>query len=147
MIENGRFCAPNSASCRSGSSAASSSSVGCSGSSAYGQKRSSGRYFGGSAVIGLIAGGADSIPFRRCLTFASIPSIELLRQRPAVRALEARFGADATVDALRAAAADVRAAIAGGDAGLSTEAAVVARIEAAAARHASMTHFGRRCSR
>ena len=37
VIENGRGCAPNSASCRSGSSAASSSSVGCSGSSAYGQ--------------------------------------------------------------------------------------------------------------
>ena len=31
VIENGRGCAPNSASCRSGSSAASSSSVGCSG--------------------------------------------------------------------------------------------------------------------
>ena len=30
-----------------------------------------------------------------------IPSIEQLRQRPAMRALEARFGADATVDALR----------------------------------------------
>ena len=47
VIENGRGRAPNSASCRSGSSAASSSSVGCSGRSAYGQKRSSGRYFGG----------------------------------------------------------------------------------------------------
>ena len=42
----------------------------------------------------------------------SIPSIDVLRQRPAVRALEARFGADATVDALRAAAAGVRRAIA-----------------------------------
>ena len=46
VIENGRFCAPNSASYRSGSSAASSAAVGCSGSSAYGQKRSSGRYSG-----------------------------------------------------------------------------------------------------
>ena len=54
MIENGRGCAPKSASCRSGSSAASSSSVGCSGSSAYGQNRSSGRYFGGSVAIGMI---------------------------------------------------------------------------------------------
>ena len=44
--------------------------------------------------------------------FRTIPSIEQLRQRPAVRALEARFGAEATVDALRAAAADVRSAIA-----------------------------------
>src|SRR5437868_5228886 len=64
--------------------------------------------------------------------FRTIPSIDLLRQRPAVRALETRFGADATVDALRAAAADARSAIAGGDAALTTEAAVVARIEAAA---------------
>ena len=47
--------------------------------------------------------------------FRLIPSIELLRQRPAVRALEARFGADATVGALRAAAAEARSAIAGGD--------------------------------
>ena len=30
--------------------------------------------------------------------FRTIPSIELMRQRPAVRALEARFGAEATVD-------------------------------------------------
>ncbi len=65
--------------------------------------------------------------------FRLIPSIELLRQRPAMRALEARFGADATVDALRAAAAEARVAIAGGDAALSTEAAVIARVEAAAA--------------
>ena len=43
VIENGRAWLPKSASCRSGSIAASSSSVGCSGSSAYGQKRSSGR--------------------------------------------------------------------------------------------------------
>jgi L-seryl-tRNA(Ser) seleniumtransferase len=65
--------------------------------------------------------------------FRWIPSIELLRQRPALRALEARFGAEATVAALRAAAADVRAAIARGDDELSTEAAVVSRVEAAAA--------------
>ena len=65
--------------------------------------------------------------------FRLIPSIELLRQRPAMRALEARFGAEATVNALRAAAADARIALAGGDAALTTEAAVVARLEAAAA--------------
>jgi L-seryl-tRNA(Ser) seleniumtransferase len=65
--------------------------------------------------------------------FRLIPSIELLRQRPAVRALEARFGAGATVVALRAAAAEARSAIAGGDPALTTETAVAAGIEAAAA--------------
>src|SRR4051812_42880667 len=65
--------------------------------------------------------------------FRTIPSIELLRQRPAVRALEARFGAEATVGALRAAAAAVRTAIAGGDRSLSTDAEVVSRLEVAAA--------------
>jgi L-seryl-tRNA(Ser) seleniumtransferase len=62
-----------------------------------------------------------------------IPSIEQLRQRAAVRALEARFGAAATVNALREAASAVRGAIADGDATL-TEAAIVAgRIESTAA--------------
>lgn len=65
--------------------------------------------------------------------FRLIPSIELLRQRPSVRALETRFGADATVAALRAATADVRSAMAKGDTALSTEGAVVSRVEAAAA--------------
>jgi L-seryl-tRNA(Ser) seleniumtransferase len=65
--------------------------------------------------------------------FRLIPSIEQLRQRPAVRALEVRFGAESTVDALRAAAAQARSAIAGGDASLSTEAEVVDRVESAAA--------------
>ena len=64
--------------------------------------------------------------------FRFIPSIEQLRQRPAARALEAEFGADATVDALRAAAADLRAAIAGGHGACATEAAAATRIEAAA---------------
>jgi len=65
----------------------------------------------------------------------SIPSIDVLRQRPAVRALEARFGADATVDALRAAAAGVRRAIAANArAGVDDDgAALAARIENAAA--------------
>jgi L-seryl-tRNA(Ser) seleniumtransferase len=66
--------------------------------------------------------------------FRLIPSIEQLRQRPVIRALEARFGADAAVTALRAAATAVRGAIAGGDAALSTEPAVIARMEADAER-------------
>jgi L-seryl-tRNA(Ser) seleniumtransferase len=45
--------------------------------------------------------------------FRIIPSIEQLRQRPAVRALEAEFGREAIVEALRAAAADIRSALAG----------------------------------
>ena len=44
--------------------------------------------------------------------FRAIPSIDELRRRPAVRALEAEFGADATVDALRAAASELRATMA-----------------------------------
>jgi L-seryl-tRNA(Ser) seleniumtransferase len=62
--------------------------------------------------------------------FHVIPSIDELRKRPAVRALEARFGAGATVDALRAAAADLRRAIIGGDPGVVNADAAVARIEA-----------------
>jgi L-seryl-tRNA(Ser) seleniumtransferase len=65
--------------------------------------------------------------------FHLIPSIEQVRQRPAVRALEARFGAEATMNALRAVAAEVRSAIADGDAGLATQTSVVNRMEAAAA--------------
>jgi L-seryl-tRNA(Ser) seleniumtransferase len=44
----------------------------------------------------------------------SIPSIEQLRQRPAMLALEARYGRAALVDALRAEAAEVRERIARG---------------------------------
>ena len=44
--------------------------------------------------------------------FRSVPSIEQLRQRPAVRALEARFGAPATLQALRAGAAALRSRMA-----------------------------------
>ena len=43
-----------------------------------------------------------------------IPSIDLLRQRPGVQQLEARFGQSATTDALRAAAAALRRAAAEG---------------------------------
>jgi L-seryl-tRNA(Ser) seleniumtransferase len=63
--------------------------------------------------------------------FTVIPSIEQLRQRPAIRVLEARFGADATVDALRETAAGVRRAIANGER-LDAN-AVVARVESDAA--------------
>jgi L-seryl-tRNA(Ser) seleniumtransferase len=65
--------------------------------------------------------------------FRLIPSIEQLRQRAAVRALESRFGAAATVNALREAASTIRGAIAGGDATLSDEGAVAGRIESTAA--------------
>ena len=63
--------------------------------------------------------------------FSAIPSIDRLRQRPGVRALEARFGAGATVAALRTAADAARQAIAVGTP--STEAATADGIEAAAA--------------
>jgi L-seryl-tRNA(Ser) seleniumtransferase len=63
--------------------------------------------------------------------FRLIPSIEQLRQLPEVRALEARFGAAATVDALRAAAAGIRSAMARGEVSLSTEVDVIARIKTA----------------
>ncbi len=73
--------------------------------------------------------------------FSLIPSIDRLRQRPAIRALEARFGADATLDALRDAAAAARQSIARGPGSAgspgssndATEAQIVDAIEAAAA--------------
>jgi L-seryl-tRNA(Ser) seleniumtransferase len=46
--------------------------------------------------------------------FRAIPSIDVLLQRPGVRALEARFGREPTASALRASAASVRARIAAG---------------------------------
>jgi L-seryl-tRNA(Ser) seleniumtransferase len=46
--------------------------------------------------------------------FRIIPAIEALRQREGVRALETAYGAEATVDALRAAADALRGAIAAG---------------------------------
>src|SRR6266542_4440661 len=65
--------------------------------------------------------------------FRAIPSIEQLRQRPAVRALEERFGTHATVDALRSAAARTRQAIATSDAARTSPDNLGERIEAAAA--------------
>jgi L-seryl-tRNA(Ser) seleniumtransferase len=64
----------------------------------------------------------------------AIPSIEQLRQRPAIRALEAQYGAAAAVDALRAGTDAIRQALAAG--GQPSDAQVVtSRIEAAAADH------------
>ena len=63
--------------------------------------------------------------------FRAIPSIDQLRQRPTVRALEAQFGGEATVEALRAAADATRQAISGG-AHSGTQATVADAIEARA---------------
>jgi L-seryl-tRNA(Ser) seleniumtransferase len=65
--------------------------------------------------------------------FRVIPPIDALRQRAGVRALEAEFGAAATVDALRESAASARTAIAGGDATLTSADRTAAWIETAAA--------------
>ena len=65
--------------------------------------------------------------------FRLIPAIDQLRQRGAVRALEAQFGAAATVTALREAAAAVRSAIADGDLTLTDDDSVAGRIESTAA--------------
>src|SRR5262245_52369674 len=65
--------------------------------------------------------------------FQVIPSIDELRRRPSVRALESRFGASAVVDALRAAAGDVRRAIADGTTAAADEDAASALIERGAA--------------
>jgi len=67
--------------------------------------------------------------------FRLIPSIDQLRQRATIRALEDRFGAEATVDALRTAAATVRDAMAGGDQSLATDASVIGRLETIASTH------------
>jgi len=64
--------------------------------------------------------------------FSVIPSIDRLRQRATIRALEHRFGGDATVDALRHAATVVRDAIGRGDSSLETDNTVISRIEAIA---------------
>jgi L-seryl-tRNA(Ser) seleniumtransferase len=64
----------------------------------------------------------------------SIPSIEHLRQRPAVRLLEARFGPEATVDALRAGAAALRHAMREGGGSPSTDEAAREIESIAAAR-------------
>jgi L-seryl-tRNA(Ser) seleniumtransferase len=68
--------------------------------------------------------------------FSVIPSIEQLRQRPAIRALGAQYGGDAVVDALRTAAAAMRRRISRGDA--MTLTAVVEWIESDAAAQLEM---------
>ena len=64
----------------------------------------------------------------------AIPSIEQLRQRPAIRALEAQYGAAAAVDALRAGTDAIRQAFAAGGQPIDAQ-VVTSRIEAAAADH------------
>jgi L-seryl-tRNA(Ser) seleniumtransferase len=64
----------------------------------------------------------------------AIPSIEELRQRPALHALGERYGAAALVDALRAGTAIVRQALTADSSSIDAD-AVSARIEAAAAAH------------
>jgi L-seryl-tRNA(Ser) seleniumtransferase len=64
--------------------------------------------------------------------FRVIPSIEELRQRPAARALEERFGATATVEALRQAASELRHAIASGSVSVGDEVSAVQHIETTA---------------
>ena len=59
-----------------------------------------------------------------------IPSIEQLRQRPAVRRLEARYGRDATVQAIRAEAAALRERLAASALELRDAAGAAERIEA-----------------
>jgi L-seryl-tRNA(Ser) seleniumtransferase len=60
-----------------------------------------------------------------------IPSIEQLRQRPAVRGLETRYGREAVVAALRVAADDLRSQLGSGSAVISTSDDAAARIEGA----------------
>src|SRR5690348_2986984 len=74
--------------------------------------------------------------------FRVIPSIDELRRRPAVAALDARFGAAATVDALRAAADDARRRIAGPDGPFDTADDAVAFIERQAAVHLQAAFSG-----
>jgi L-seryl-tRNA(Ser) seleniumtransferase len=64
--------------------------------------------------------------------FRVIPSIEQLRQRAAVRTLEARYGGDATIEALRAAADTVRRGIADGTHAMASAASAADVIEAEA---------------
>src|SRR6185436_17862401 len=103
------------------------------------------RGHGGDAIVLQIAARPDCQAARTILQsrdsaqlepmpdFRMIPSIDALRQRAAVRALEARFGADATLEALREAASALRGAIAGGSATVADESAAAGQIESAAA--------------
>jgi L-seryl-tRNA(Ser) seleniumtransferase len=64
--------------------------------------------------------------------FRDIPSIEHLRRRPSIRALELRFGAEALVEALRAGASTVRAELAREGREPSTRSSIIERIESVA---------------
>ena len=64
--------------------------------------------------------------------FRLIPSIDQLRRRPAIRALEMRFGADATVRALREAADVVRRALSRSHEMAAADSLVIDRIEVTA---------------
>ncbi len=70
--------------------------------------------------------------------FRVIPSIEQLRQRAAVRALEARFGHALVVDALRAEADALRARVSGGRAAPATPDEAAGEIERALPRRIDM---------
>jgi L-seryl-tRNA(Ser) seleniumtransferase len=61
--------------------------------------------------------------------FRLIPSIEQLRQRPSVRALEALYGREAVVSALRAAADELRLRLGSGSGGIATAEEAAAWIE------------------
>jgi L-seryl-tRNA(Ser) seleniumtransferase len=67
--------------------------------------------------------------------FRVIPSIEQLRQRPGVAALEQEHGHEATVAALREASADIRQRIASGGANLRDSDAAAREIEEATGAH------------
>ena len=69
------------------------------------------------------------------MALRSIPSIEQLRRRDAVRRLEARFGRAAVVDALRAEAQTVRTRLAGAPEPDADREEVARRIESSLARH------------
>jgi len=65
--------------------------------------------------------------------FRAIPSIDQLRQRPSIEALESRFGRSAVVEALRVGTAAVRESIVKGDATGTQAGSVAERIESLAA--------------
>ena len=69
-----------------------------------------------------------------------IPSIEQLRQRGPVRALEARYGRAATVEALREEAAALRQQLASGDPGPEARASIVDAEEAAGRIERGLEH-------
>ena len=117
--------APNTACLNSGCRTASSSSVGCSGSSAYGQKRSSGRYTGssgktrsGSFEEGTCAQAREMLSCRASrrnrtmAVFRLIPSIEEFLQRSSLKREVETHGRQSIAAAAREAADALRDAMA-----------------------------------